>query len=108
MHGQNKLDEAEQLYLEVLARPRSVIAMRFLALLRMKQSALGSALEYVVTAIECGETPEKTLRDCLWTLKNWLRYLKAQSLHEQARVCYDLILATFPTMGPAFSVGKPC
>lgn len=94
LHRQERLDEAEPLYLEVLAHdPRSVAAMQFLALLRIKQGALASALEYVATAIECSETPEKTLRDCLPTLKELAALFKAQSQHEQALACYNLILA---------------
>lgn len=94
LQGQERLDEAEQLYLEVLAHdPRSVMAMQFLALLRTNKGALGSALEHIATAIECSETPEKTLKLSLGTLKELASRFKAKSQHEQALVCYDLILA---------------
>jgi len=94
LHRQDRIDEAEQLYLEVLAYdPRSVAAMQFLALVRIKQGALASALEYVATAIECSETPEKTLRVCLQTLKELASRFTAKSQHEQALACYNLILA---------------
>jgi len=94
LHRQNRFAEAEQLYLDALEQdPNSFQGFHLLAVLRMQQGALADALELVATGIERSASPEKALALCVPTLTKLAAEFRAESRHDEALSCYDLILA---------------
>lgn len=94
LHRQNRLEEAEKLYLKALEHePRSIHGFQLLGVLRLQKGALESALELVSTSIEYSSTPEQTLIACLPTLTKLAVAFKSLSRYDEVLACCNLILA---------------